>query len=88
MKEQLLKPTGLVNGNLDHFLQKMGIKISESPDGHQMTTIRFGKEITIYGFKTAEDCKTMANFLIDNDIRFEHREKATGARYEYHLILR
>jgi len=88
MKDKLINPTGLINGNMDNFLMDLGIQISNSPDEYQMTTFRLGLKLAIYGFKTLKDCKEMANFLIDNDIAFDYREKSTGARYEYHLILK
>lgn len=87
MKDKLLKPE-FVGWDLDQFLRDLGIIISKSPDKYQMTCLSTGPKLTIYGFKTPEDCKAMSNFLIDNDIAFDYREKSTGARYEYHLILK
>jgi len=87
MKEKLLKPIGLVNGNIDNFLRDLGVAISKSSDEHQMTSIRFGITLTIYGFKTIEDYKAMENFLIDNSIEYSSNT-STGARYEHHIILK
>lgn len=87
MKEKLLRPTGLINGNMDRFLRELGIPISKSPDEHQMTSIRFGITLTIYGFKLIEDYKAMENFLIANNINYSSNT-SEGARYEHHIILK
>lgn len=96
MRDKLLKPE-FVGWDLDQFLKDLGIPISKSPDEYQMTSFRAGpilkdgqikKHYCIYGFKTPEDCKVMANFLIDNDIAFGYGEKSTGAIYEYHLNIK
>lgn len=91
MKEILLSPSdsqyNIKGENIDQFLKRIGIPISESPDEHMMVSIRCSGNVTIYGFKTVNDLRIMSNFLIDNEINFKCYAKPNGARYPYHIML-
>lgn len=72
---------------VDGHLKKLGIKLSDSTDGHQVSTIRQGSGKTIYGFKYIEDFRSLITILIDNQIPFSVPPTSTGARYEHHVVL-
>lgn len=82
MKQYLINPSTyepkVPRETTEHFLIRIGVDISDA-------TIRVNPGKTFYGFKTKEDCKAMASFLIENDIEFETLSVSEGARYPYHI---
>lgn len=87
MKDKLINPKSFI-GDCDLFLKNKGVNLSESEDGHPVSSIRIGPNITSYGFKKLQDCESMANMLIKHGIDFTFDTRSKGARYEYHFILK
>lgn len=86
IKEKIKNPKTFI-GDCDAFLKNRGVNLSDSEDGHPVSSIRITPSIIAYGFKNLQDCESMANVLIKHGIDFSFDTKSKGARYEYHFIV-
>jgi hypothetical protein len=86
MKEKLTEP----NFNfisVDQYLINLGVPISKSLDGYEVTSVRLGGLSTVYGFKNIEDYNSFTAFLTANQIEYKY-QCSDGARYPHHAIFK